>query len=417
MALTSIGNQKTPARPVEITFAAQGGLPNPNQILCLVGHMGPTGGAAVSGVASGTAVPYEVIALNNSGDATLGGEEAAAKFGDGSELAKMVVAAIKANEDAGNANFPLIKCVPLRQVDTDYGALNAGGIPAALASADKIEAEFLVGCYDGEDDIVHTQQLVDRAQAMSGASRVQNGQYGTFAVAANLDTSDPSTLHKYDTQFFIGAYLRDTSVGGSANPYSPAELAAACAGLLGGNLIPFNPVDRSEVGAVTAPVKMSDYLTIGGALESESVLNRGWTPLQVLPNGTVAVVRSVTARLTVDADGVTFVTAYYDVQDFQVLYFFRKAVATRLNQPDLVRVKASSNVMKLIKGELIALAKIFEDQGMFQSVDQLAKLFQIERNASDRSRFDVFIPVNVVPGLHMVAVNEQATTQFDVFTV
>lgn len=407
MALTSIGFQKTPARPVEITFAANGGLPNPNQTLGLIGRMGPTGGAA-----SGSAIPYQAVVMNNVADLTSGAIEANAKFGTGSEMAKMVIAAIAANADVGASTFPQITCVPLAQGDTDFGPANGAGIGAALAACDKFECEFLVSPYDGNGQTL-TNQAIDQAKRMSAAGRVENGQYGTFAVAANRSVADPSTLFKYDTQFFQGVWLRDSGTPA----YSLAEMAAAEAAILGGNTVPFNPEDNSVIGGLDAPASNSQWITVGAGLESESALNRGWTPLRVLPNGDVAIVRSVTSRLTVNADGVTDVTAYYDVQDFQVLYFFRKAVKARFSQTDFVNQKASQGEANLARGEVIRLMSAFEDQGMFQNVAELSKLVVVERNASDRSRFDVFIPVNVVPGLHVIASNVNATTIGDVFTV
>lgn len=409
MALTSIGIQKTPGRPTEVTFAAAGGLPNPNQTINLIGHMGPTGGIAVSGVASGTAVPYNVTTINNVSDPTAGATEANAKFGLGSELAKMVIACIKANASIGASNFPMIIATPLAQADVDFGPLNGAGIPAALAAAERVESEFLVSPYDGNGQTL-TEQLVTAATLMSGATRTQNGQYGTIGVAANMSVQDPSTLFKYDTQYLSAVWFRN-----SAPALSIAELAAAYAGTLGGNAVPFNPLDGLQIGSIAAPASNSDWITVGAGLESESSLNRGWTPLQVLPNTNVVVVRSVTTRITT-GDGVTATTAYYDVQDFQVLYFLRKAVVSRFNQPDMQRVKASNAEGKIVRGEVIAILSLLEDQGMLQAVEQLSPQVVLERNVSDRSRFDVFIPVNVVPGLHVIASNISAGTQFDSFS-
>jgi phage tail sheath gpL-like len=129
----------------------------------------------------------------------------------------------------------------------------------------------------------------------------------------------------------------------------------------------------------------------------------------------VVIVRSVTSRVTT-GDSVTAVTAYYDVQDFQVLYFTRKSIVSRFNQPDFQRVKASTAEGKVVRGEVIAILSTLETQGMLQAVEQLAPQVVVQRNVSDRSRFDVFIPVNVVPGLHVIASNIQAGTQFDSFT-
>jgi phage tail sheath gpL-like len=109
--------------------------------------------------------------------------------------------------------------------------------------------------------------------------------------------------------------------------------------------------------------------------------------------------------------------AYYDVQDIQVLYYWRKTVFTRLNQVDFKLVKASLDVAKQIKSELIRLAQQFETQTMFQAVSRLAPSFVVERSASDRHRFDVLTPVNVIPGLHTIAVRVEAGTLFDTVTV
>lgn len=394
MGLTSIADQKTPGRPVEITFAPETGIPSANQTVVLLGH-----------AATGATGINSLITINNAGDPVAGGAEAATKFGAGSELTKMVLAAINANALAGQPNFPTLKAVPLANGDTGFG----GG--AALNALNKSEIEFIISPYDGATDAANRTALVNQAILMSGAQRVENAQFGTFALAANHSVVDPSTLPIVDKINFIGIWKRD-----SAPVYSVGELAAACAGLIAGNAIPFNPLDSQVIGGVVAPVSQADNITVGANAESETALKQGWTPLRVLPNGDVAFVRTVTSRITV-GDGVTQVTAYYDVQDHQVLFFWRKTVYTRESQPDFKTRKASVEAGQDLKSELIRLAKAFEDQNMFQAVDQLAKLFQVQRSLTDRHRFDVLTPVNVIPGLHTIANNVQATTQFDSFSI
>lgn len=77
MALTSIGQQKTPGRPVEITFAPELGLPSDSQQLLLIGRS-----------ASGTTGVNTIIQVNNVADVAAAEAEAELKFGAGSELAK-----------------------------------------------------------------------------------------------------------------------------------------------------------------------------------------------------------------------------------------------------------------------------------------------------------------------------------------
>lgn len=402
MPLTSIADQKTPARPVEITFEADTGTPSDNQELLIIGHR-------ASGAASGSSETYKVVTISNAGDLTAASGECATKFGEGSELQKMILAAIRANQDT--QNFVAIKAIPLDFADTDFGTADA-----ALTSAQKVKAEFIVSPYAGSDATLRGK-LKDHAALVSGAQRVSNNQFGSFGVVAERAQTDPSLLPKFDSQFVIGIWLRDTGVGGDAPSYSLGEVASSCAARMAANIIPFNPLDDATINGLSAPKKSSDFITVGAALESESALNQGWTPLWVKPTGEVAFVRTVTGRISPDGTGSPVVTSYYDVQDFQQLYFWRKTLYTRFSQTDFKQRKASVETAKQIKSEMIRLARLFEEDGMFQSVDDLSKEFQVERSTSDRHRFDVLTPVNVVPGLHVIATNVAASTRFDTFSI
>lgn len=396
---SSLPDQKTPARPVEITFAAETGTPSANQEVSCIGH-------AASGFASsGLYVPRLV---NNSGDYDAAAEELLSKYGD-CELRDMILAGIKANQATGH--FVSITAIPLAAADTNFGPSGS-----ALSAVDRIKAEFVVSPYDGQS-VTNRDLLKEQIAAMSGPHRPASNQFGSFGVVANRDEDDPSALDKFDTQYIIGVWLPDTSTGGDAPAYSLAELAAAAACVMAGNGSPFNPLDDETINGLDSPVKQSDWITVGFGRESESALNQGWTPLRVKPNGEVAFVRTVTGRVSPDGTGTPVVTAYYDVQDFQVLFFWRKTVYTRLSQPDFKQRKASAEAAIEIKSELVRLASLFEDQQMFQAVDQLAKQFTVERATSDRHRFNVETPVNVIPGLHVIATNVIATTQFDELSI
>lgn len=388
----TIADQKTPARPVEITFAPELGLPSANQELLLIGH-----------AASGATGTYTVITISNVSDDALAKTEAETKFGAGSELSKMVVAAVKAN--SGGATFPAIKCVPLLSTDVGFGTSDQ-----ALTAAKSVKAEFIISPYSGADATLRGK-IKDAAETMSGATRVDNNQFGTFAVVFDRSVSDASTLATPDTQYLIALWMYDS---GSPS-YSVGESAAACAAVLAANGTPFLPVNGKKIGSLAAPASMADWLQVGGGLASEVALGKGWTPLYVKPNGDVAFVRSVTTRIT--TNGVTVAGAYYDVQDFQVLYYWRKTVWTRESQDDFRIAKASSQTAVQLKSELIRLATEFEEQNMFQAVKEHAPLFSVVRSSSDRHRFDVVTPVNVIPGLHVIANTVRAGTLFDTISV
>lgn len=409
--VSTIGTQKTPANPVDVLLGPSLGLPTVPKSVVLIGAMGATGGPTGGGTASGTQFPYTVVSIVNVGSVPAASTEAITKFGSGSVLAQMVIAAVTAI--ASGSNFPPITCIPLPQGATGFGGTSNN---TALNVLDPLPGILYVATqFDGSSDATNRAALVTEVTNMSGALRTPQGQYGSVAVMANMNQPTIATLPKVNTQFFIGIYMYDSGSLG-ANPYSIWQTAAAAAAVMAANPVPFNGLDAIPVPGVPAPLNMADWLTVGGGLASEAVLNQGWTPLRVLANGTVAFVRTVTSRLTL-SDGVTPVTSYFDVQDFESLYFFRDTIATRFAQPDFANQKASVGNAKAAKGEVLRLMQVFEDQGMFQSVSQLSALVKVQTNPSQRGRFDIYIPVNVVPNLHEIASDLVGTTLFDNFTV
>lgn len=406
MAVTSIGDARTPATPVEVTLAAATGTPSANQEVLMFGRRGASGGSAT------TYVPYTVL---NSGDYVAAAAELLALYGADAEITDMVVAGIKAN--AGGSIFPQIKVVPLANAESE-GVTPFGSADVGLTNALNIKAEFIVSPYAGVSGVLAstaTSKLKTHAQTVSGSTRTRNNQFGSFGVVAERACA-PGSLPTPDSQYLIGYYLRDTGTAGDAPAYTVGEVAAAAACVQAANAVPFNPLDDVSIASLLAPLKPSDWISVGDSAESEVIEQLGWTPLYVKPNTDVAFVRTITTRLSVDGTGTPVVTSYYDVQDFQCLYLFRKAVYTRFQQPDFKK-KASARVAGRMKGEAIRLAGNFEDQEMFQAVAQLAKSFVVQRTSSDRHAFEVKLPVNVVPGLHRKKVNVEAGTEFDTFTV
>lgn len=394
MSITNIGNQKTPGRPVEITFGPELGLPSDEQQVLLIGR-----------AASGATGVDTVLTINNASDPDLALAEAETKLNGPCELADMVRAAVEANQ--GGGTFPAIKICPL---GFGEGTISSDAVTAIKAT--KIGIGFVVTCFDLQNDTTERDILKDIALTMSGPQRVSNNQFGVFGVGANFDETDPSQLFAFDTQYLIGIYKRDSNPAATLG-----ETAARAAARMAANNVPFNPLDDVTINGEQAPDAEADAISVGAGLESETVLNQGWTPLWVKPNGEVAFVRTVTGRLSADGTGTPVVGAYYDVQDFQVLYFWRKTLYTRWSQPDFKQRKASGPTATDLLGEAIRLASTFEDENMFQAVNRLARQFKVQRSSSDRHRFDVLTPVNVIPGLHVIATNIQATTQFDVISL
>lgn len=199
----------------------------------------------------------------------------------------------------------------------------------------------------------------------------------------------------------------------------PAEvIAAAHAGGMMASQQPYNPLDGVNTGLVP-PQKSSDWTAIDPAGASEAALNAGLSPLVVV-NNVVQFLRTVTTWL-LESDGITPVTAYFDWQELVAINDYKEIMFLVSQQPPFNGnpggTKASISIANNFKDEGIHQAQLLEDAGMFQGVKTLAPLFQVQPSTTVRGRFDFYFPINVLPGLMVLAGNIQAQSVLGNFTL
>ena len=371
------------------------GLVSADNVLTLVGRMAATGSTAT------LAVP---ISINNYGDPVAAALECAGYFGAGSEAGAMVVAAINAvlYSNLDSKLFPPIQVIPLASGST------SAQLAAVFAANLTLAAPYIAIPYDASD-APGISALSNYLTAISAADRGDNGQFGSFGfVAAEADTAvvTPIGIAAASVNLVI-PWLRDLSAVKSNTPAQVASAVAAISAALG---VPYNPVNGVSVGGLLAPVLTSDYHTPGDAGTVALGLTAGLTPLIVTPSGSVQLKRLITtARDVASAANV----AYYDLQDWQVLYYLRKNCYVTASQPRYKQAKASDQVLQALRSEIIQLCKSMESLTMLQSVDKFIGSITVQRVPSNRNAAVYSVPVNVVPGLMSVGIALTGVTLFD----
>lgn len=196
----------------------------------------------------------------------------------------------------------------------------------------------------------------------------------------------------------------------------PVEIiaAAAAAGKMG-SAFPYNPLTNVVLGGILPAQKKSDWIAIDPSGSSEAALNAGLSPLVVQGGQNVAYLRTRTTYTMTPS--LVPVTAYFDWQDLVTLNDFREVIYDVSQSPPFNNnpggTKNSLQTAALFKDEVLREAQSFEDQGAFQAVQSLASQFLVQPSTTSRGRFDFKIPVNVLPGLYVIAGNIQAVTTFD----
>lgn len=397
--LTNISDRLTPSTPMELTFGAQPTATG-RKFTTLVGRM-----AAVPGSASAGDV-HQVTNVGNSAKALL---EIAELAGDDSEIGEMVEAFIDANQKVSTgarSTYPALRVLMLANAATDLGVSGASLDPVRV-----LRNDFIVSPFAAENS-TELGKVRDFAVQLSGADRDLRGQFGTVGVVASLEAPEDAVDDiDPDTAYLCIPVLPDS--GGS-----PAQVvgvvAAGAAGVLAGNLFPYNPVDNVEIGGMLRPVADADLLVNDPAGATENMLVAGLMPLVVDAHGKVRICRARNARTSVEGDGAVAATSYLDVQDLQVAFDYREDVYNVLQTAPFKNKKATAQQAEKVGDKVIDLAMEYEKETAFQNVKALAKAggFKVVVSTTQRGRFDFKLPVDVTPGNHVIAGNIELTDLF-----
>lgn len=342
--------------------------------------------------------------IDNFGDPVAAAAECVTKFGASTELQEQVVAAISGvlYSNLESKLFPKIRCLVLASTAT------SADLAALFALYLSIPMPYVAIPFNASDSVA-IAALKAHVVAISASDRGDNGQFGSFGfIAADAATGTVTPIGEAAaSQNVCIPWLRDTA-GSKANKIHAvtAAYAALCASLG----IPFLPLNGVKVGGLVAPASAADYHTPGDAGTVALGLDSGLVPLQVNTGGEVLVSRSITTSRVVSGSPDS---AYYDMQDWQVLYYLRKNAYVIAMQPRYKIAKATVQKLQSLRSELIQICKRLEDLEMLQHVDKFADQFTVDRQPNNRHAAVYRVPVNVVPGFHNKGIALVGTTQFD----
>lgn len=389
-------NNRVPGTKTSVALDITG-FTQSEKVVVLIGHATEAGGNVDPGV---------VTTILNFGDPVKAKTECDTYFGSGSELGEMVVAAINAvvYTDMGSKVFPKIKVIALEFEDDDLESLLGDIISVPMPH---VASPFPI------TDATNLASLKLHLEAISGHNRGKNGQFGSFGYIASQDefaVASPLAIAS-GTQYLAFPWQRDTDAT-KANKVH--EIAAATAILMAANPVPYNPVNEVRIGKLNAPTLSSDYHTSGDTGTEALGLDSGLMPILTNDAGEALISRSITSLRT-ESEAID--SAYYDIQDWQVLYEFRFNAYLASLKPPFKNKKLSDQKLLDFKSELLSLAYEFEELEMFQHVKKQADQFIARKEAGNRHAGIVATPVNVVPGFHQKGIDITGNNTFDTITL
>lgn len=384
---------REPSTKISLQIVSQGLVAADNTVV-LFGKRAASGGTATTGAP---------VTIENMGNTDALTTEVTGLFGSSTcEISEMILAANNALKftDLDPLLSPPIKAVCIANDATD--------ITSTLAALESLPMPFAAMGFP-TTDATNLAAFKAHMMAISKSDRGSAGQFGSAGfvhAAGSLGTLSPIGEGVARPEIVL-PWLRD-SAGTAANK-SHMVAAAVCA-ICAANIIPFKPLNDIIVGGLVAPASRADWHTPGDSGTVASGLAAGLLPLTVSPGGNVLISRTVTASRRVssvaDAD-------YFDLQDWQVLYYLRKNIYSLTQQATFKRCKGSAKKANQLKSGIISILKDCEALEMLQNVDLLVDQVTVKRSLVNRSAFIYTVPVNVIPGFHNKGVGLIGTTLFD----
>jgi hypothetical protein len=469
MQLTDINDRLTPSVPIELTFGAQP-IATGRKFTTLFAHLAAAGNTAapysvytVVNVGDEDLAKAEVDAIAGSGSQA--GKMAYAFVAantqaDRSSFPAFRICFIPYGVTNFGPNMEAINAAKLIRSDMLVSCYPAGdsanrtliqNLQLLISGIDRdLQGQFGSFFTLGSTDALATAVLYAINQRGGIVAYLQDTntalvtENGVLTVATNVITAIPSTVGINPGAVISGTGIPAgtlvgqvnantvTMVDANNNPVNatateaseaisfqnqvsqlPEIIAAAHAGAMMQSAFPYNPLTNVQVGGLVAPKLSSDIIVIDPNGASEQALTAGLSPLSTKPDGTICFIRTRTTYNLLP-DGVTAVTAYFDWQDLVVMNDFREDCYQITQNPPFNGnpggTKASQTIANLLKDEILREAQDYEDLGAFQGVQFLASQFLVQPSSTSRGRFDFKIPINVIPGLFVIAGNIEAVS-------
>ena len=470
--LTNIADRLTPSVPIEITFAAQP-IATGTKITTLFGHKAASGATALDYTA------YQVVNVGDPASAKAEVDALAGAGSQIGKMAYAFVKANSAVSTA--RNFPQFRVVLLPNAELHFGpsgealtavqGLRSDMLVSCYPAGDSVNlatllafAELISGIdrdLQGQfgtfisvasiDTLanqelyeINNRQVIVHSMPDSNTAAVV-GVTATTTTASNVLTAATSTAGIYPGAQISGTGIPSNTTVESVNlttitisnaatatatlvaltiqnvvSQASEIIASACAAVMMQLAFPYNPLHGVVIGGLIPPQILADRISINPNGASEAALVAGLSPLYTQAGGTVAFIRTRTTYNLLP-DNVSPATAYFDWQDLVLLYDFREDCYLITQNPPFNNnpggSKASKTIAGFLKDEILREAQSYEDNGAFQGVKTLAPQFIVQPSTTSRGRFDFFIPVNVIPGLMVIAGNIQAVSGLSDFTL
>lgn len=241
--------------------------------------------------------------------------------------------------------------------------------------------------------------------ALNAPEQIQFQKYGTFGSwgVLSVSTNNQSALVMNDSQYSIGYDFPYDNTVEPVYQY-PGQIAAAATVYNMTNPAPFLPQGNVVVNGITPP-SVKDGLSYS---QASTALGLGYTPIYINTDGDPAFVRTITG-LTKYPNTTVPATQYFDIQDWQVIFYNKGAKAEKILK-HFQNQKYTPDFRKRLRSEMVETDLGFQNASMLSDVETFISQYSVSQDNTGKVK--VVTPIKVTPGVYSIDVTLLLQNQF-----
>lgn len=270
-------------------------------------------------------------------------------------------------------------------------------VQTALAALGDVQYHHVITPWT---DTANLAALEGELEDRWSATRQIEGQAWASIVGTHAALSTIGSSRNSEVISLMGAQ------GSPTPPWLWASVYGAVAAYQLG-IDPARPLQTLELPGILAPAEPDRFTRA----ERNLLLYDGVSTFMVAVDGTVSIERAIT---TYQVNTYNLPDpSYLDVETLATLAVLRSTLRARISQKfprhkladDGTRFGAGQAIVtpSIIRAELIALARAWEERGWVENLDAFKGQLVVERNADDPTRVDVVLPPDLVNQLRVFA--------------
>lgn len=233
----------------------------------------------------------------------------------------------------------------------------------------------------------------------------QSGQYGSIGIVGMTNVTVPELMTFGDinnANYSIPFYYYQQMLGDIY--ISAGQLAASYAAIIASNEVPYPNLDGFVLNGFPVSSDTNSFISVGTNQDSDTILNKGLTPIGVNTESEPYIVRPVSTQLTIPGSGEPD-NEFYDMHVQQVIRELKLRTWDVSQLPQFQNALITNILLNRIETAVYGMLKQAEIENMIFDVDALKDTIVAVQDSENPNQVDISYEVKITAALEIQVYN------------